>query len=49
VCWGAKCVAVGKGLVDCYLTGAEISQVARGGLSSLAVDGYRVLVIISGG
>jgi nickel-dependent lactate racemase len=42
-------MAIGKGCADCYLTSEETSQVVRDGLSSLAIDGKRVLVIIPDG
>ena len=42
-------MAIGKGFTDRYLTREEISQVVCEGLSSLAIDGQRVLVIIPDG
>jgi nickel-dependent lactate racemase len=40
---------IGKGFADRYLTSEEVSQITRQALSSLAVDGKRVLIIIPDG
>jgi len=42
-------MVIGKGFADRYLTRAEISGVTQQALSSLAVDGKRVLIIIPDG
>ena len=42
-------MVIGKGFTDRYLTAEEISQVVGEGLSSLGVDGKRVLIIIPDG
>ena len=42
-------MVTGKGSANRYLTSEETNQVVRDGLSSLAVDGKRVLVIIPDG
>jgi nickel-dependent lactate racemase len=40
---------VGRGVVDGYLSSAELTQIVRDGLASLAIDGRRVLVLIPDG
>ena len=42
-------MVIGKGLADRYLFPEEVSQITQQGLSSLTVDGKRVLIIIPDG
>jgi nickel-dependent lactate racemase len=46
---GMKPMVVGKGFADRYLIHEEVSHITQQGLSSLAVDGQRVLIIIPDG
>src|SRR5262245_506678 len=41
--------AVGRGIVEGYLTSEEVSDLARQGLERLPLDGKRVLVIVPDG
>jgi nickel-dependent lactate racemase len=40
---------IGRGVVDGYLSSAELAQIVRDGLAPLALDGRRVLVLIPDG